>query len=189
MKYKIKNIAKFNSEIIGNEYEYSEICYIDTSSVTEGKLTTIQKLDRKKSPLRAKRLAKNNDIIISTVRPNLKHYYFVKDAPKNLVVSTGFAVIRTTKVNPLYLYYYLTTPNFTEYLIGVAESHTSAYPSFPIEIIEDAEIDLPEEQIQEQIAKILSDLDSKIELNQKMNKTLEKIAQTVFKSWFVDLFA
>ena len=39
---------------------------------------------------------------------------------------------------------------------------------------------------QKAIAKILSDLDSKIELNQKMNKTLEKIAQTVFKSWFVD---
>ena len=187
MKYKIKNIAEFNSENIGNEYTYSQICYVDTSSVTEGKLTTTQKLNRKNSPSRAKRLVKNNDIIISTVRPNLKHYYFVKNAQKNLVVSTGFVVIRATKANPLYLYYYLTTPNFTEYLIGVAESHTSAYPSFPIEIIEDAEIDLPEKQIQGKIAKILSDLDSKIELNQKMNKILEQIAQTIFKSWFVDL--
>lgn len=39
---------------------------------------------------------------------------------------------------------------------------------------------------QKQIAKILSDLDSKIELNRRMNQTLEKIAQAVFKSWFVD---
>ncbi len=35
---------------------------------------------------------------------------------------------------------------------------------------------------QDQIVKILSDLDSKIELNHKINKTLEQIAQTIFKS-------
>lgn len=39
---------------------------------------------------------------------------------------------------------------------------------------------------QKAIAKILSDLDSKIELNQKMNKTLEAIAQAIFKHWFID---
>ncbi len=39
---------------------------------------------------------------------------------------------------------------------------------------------------QKSIAKILSDLDSKIELLQKQNKTLEAIAQALFKHWFVD---
>lgn len=42
---------------------------------------------------------------------------------------------------------------------------------------------LPE---QKAIAKILSDLDSKIELNKKMNSTLEEIGKTLFKRWFVD---
>ena len=36
------------------------------------------------------------------------------------------------------------------------------------------------------IAKILSDLDAKIELNHQMNKTLEKIAHAIFKHWFID---
>lgn len=36
------------------------------------------------------------------------------------------------------------------------------------------------------IAKILSDLDDKIELNHQTNKTLESIAQAIFKQWFVD---
>ncbi|MFA5106200.1 MAG: restriction endonuclease subunit S [Candidatus Micrarchaeia archaeon] len=36
------------------------------------------------------------------------------------------------------------------------------------------------------IAKILSDLDAKIELNRQMNKTLEETAQAIFKHWFVD---
>ena len=39
---------------------------------------------------------------------------------------------------------------------------------------------------QSAIAKILSDLDSKIELSQQMNKTLEAIGQAIFKRWFVD---
>lgn len=43
---------------------------------------------------------------------------------------------------------------------------------------------LPSVQEQRVIAKILSDLDEKIELNHQMNKTLELIAQTVFRDWF-----
>ena len=39
---------------------------------------------------------------------------------------------------------------------------------------------------QQAIAKVLSDLDSKIELNQRMNRTLEAIGQAVFERWFVD---
>lgn len=39
---------------------------------------------------------------------------------------------------------------------------------------------------QQSIAKILSDLDAKIELNNKMNQTLEAIGKVLFKKWFVD---
>lgn len=39
---------------------------------------------------------------------------------------------------------------------------------------------------QSAIAKILSDLDSKIELNQQMNKFLEEISRAIFKRWFID---
>ncbi|MEM3041495.1 MAG: restriction endonuclease subunit S, partial [Nitrososphaerota archaeon] len=47
-------------------------------------------------------------------------------------------------------------------------------------------VPIPKFAEQKYIAKILSDLDSKIELNQKMNKTLEAIGQAIFKHWFVD---
>ena len=39
---------------------------------------------------------------------------------------------------------------------------------------------------QQAISKILSDLDSKIELNNQMNATLEAMAQAIFKHWFID---
>ncbi|MGL5749728.1 MAG: restriction endonuclease subunit S, partial [Paraclostridium sp.] len=48
------------------------------------------------------------------------------------------------------------------------------------------EIKLPLLETQEKIASILSALDDKIELNNEMNKTLEEMAQTLFKRWFID---
>jgi len=45
---------------------------------------------------------------------------------------------------------------------------------------------LPALQTQKAIAKILGDLDAKIELNRKMNENLEAMAQALFQSWFVD---
>jgi len=54
-------------------------------------------------------------------------------------------------------------------------------------LMEDSQISLPPSISEQQsIAKILSDLDSKIELNQQMNKTLEAIGQAIFKHWFID---
>lgn len=47
-------------------------------------------------------------------------------------------------------------------------------------------VDLPPLETQKEIAHILGILDDKIELNRKMNKTLEEIAQTLFKHWFID---
>lgn len=48
------------------------------------------------------------------------------------------------------------------------------------------QLSFPPLSIQNKIANILSTLDDKIELNKKINQTLESIAQTIFKSWFID---
>ena len=47
-------------------------------------------------------------------------------------------------------------------------------------------IDYPPYEIQLQIAKVLSSIDSKIELNRRINGNLEQQAQTLFKAWFVE---
>ncbi len=47
-------------------------------------------------------------------------------------------------------------------------------------------VTIPDINIQIEIAKVLGDLNDKIELNRQINQTLEQIAQAIFKSWFVD---
>jgi len=68
----------------------------------------------------------------------------------------------------------------------VANGATSTYPSIKPTDIENLEIFLPNIEEQRSIAAVLSSLDDKIELLREENRTLEAIAQTLFKEWFVD---
>lgn len=52
--------------------------------------------------------------------------------------------------------------------------------------VKEFKIPIPPLDEQRVIAKVLSDLDEKIETNNKMNKKLEEMAKAIFKQWFVD---
>lgn len=183
----LRNVAKVNEKTIGREYAFDYIEYIDIASVDKGRLLATQKISRNEAPSRAQRIVRDNDILLSTVRPNLKHFAFIQKAEPSLIASTGFAVISAREIDPGYLYYYLTTDKYTNFLVAIADSHTSTYPAFNPDVLENSEIPVPSNAGEQRaIAKILSDLDAKIELNHQMNKTLEQIAQAIFKRWFVD---
>jgi type I restriction enzyme S subunit len=183
---KIGDVARINEVAINKNYSFEEIEYIDIDSVNNGIIEKSQILTLREAPSRAKRIVRDKDIIISTVRPNLKHFAFINKAKPNSIVSTGFAVITSKRINPRFLYYFLITDKYTEYLTAIADAHTSTYPSFNPDIIEKSYCPHPHEEEQTAIAKVLSDLDSKIELNQRMNKNLEAIGQALFKRWFID---
>lgn len=189
MEYKaIKEIANINSENINKEYREKYIMYLDTSNITKGKIEEIVKIDISNAPSRAKRIVRENDIIYSTVRPNLCHYGILRNVVDNMIVSTGFAVIRCdyTKIVPEYLYAYLTLPNITKKMYAIAETSTSAYPSIKPSDLENVIIPIPSMNIQRKIAKILSNLDKKIELNNQINDNLYEISKQLYKRWFID---
>ncbi|SMN15970.1 Type I restriction-modification system, specificity subunit S [uncultured Candidatus Thioglobus sp.] len=134
-----------------------------------------------------KRLVKNEDIVYSTVRPNQEHYGYIKTPKDNLVVSTGFTVIENNKEisSSKYLYFFLTQQRVTSELQQIAEHSTSTYPSIKPSNLEDMKLFLPLLDEQKSIADILVSFDDKIELLRAQNKTLETLAQTLFKEWFV----
>ena len=190
MSIKISDICDINSSNISSKDNYEFINYLDTSNLTEGVIDTLQKLvvGEDKIPSRAKRKVKKNDVLISTVRPNQKHYGILRKLKENLIVSTGFVVLSAKEdiVDAEYLYRYLTQDSITNYLQAIGETSTSAYPSIKPSDIGSLEIELPQLEEQKAIAKVLLDLDQKIEINNKINKKLEEMAQTIFKQWFVD---
>ena len=182
----VKNLAYLNKTNLNSQMNCPVIHYIDIDSVEEGVIKNIKDIDVRSAPSRAKRIVNDKDILISSVRPNLRHYCKIRSPKSCTVASTGFVVLTPKEINPDFLYYSITTKEFTNYLSAIAETSTTAYPSITADVIANYSIACPRENEQRAIAKILSDLDSKIELNRKMNKTLESVAQAIFKHWFIN---
>ena len=83
---------------------------------------------------------------------------------------------------PKFCYYYLT--NHKEYFRSVAVGSTVL--SLRLGHFEHLPIYLPPLSEQKAIAEILSSLDDKIDLLHRQNKTLEDMAQTLFRKWFIE---
>lgn len=115
----------------------------------------------------------------------------------NSGVSLGFAVITTIEgcihdgwlllddcknVDRDFLFYFVNcyTPQLREFAEGTTQ------PNLNTTIARRLLLPLPPIDEQQAIANTLSMLDDKIELNRQMSHTLEAMAQTIFKSWFVD---
>jgi type I restriction enzyme S subunit len=190
MSFKISQICDINDNNLSKKDNIEFINYLDTANLNEGVIDELQYLEvgKDKIPSRAKRKVKINDILVSTVRPNQKHYGIIRDKKKNMIASTGFAVLTSNQniVYPEYLYRFLTQEKITLYLQAIAETSTSAYPSIKPSVIGELEINLPELDEQKAIANILSTLDVKMEVNNQINKKLEEMSQVIFKQWFVD---
>jgi type I restriction enzyme S subunit len=93
---RVKDIATYNDETLDDKTDPElEIEYVDISSVSL--INGIEKLESMtfdKAPSRARRKVKHGDIIVSTVRTYLKAIAPVNHPSENMIVSTGFAVVR-----------------------------------------------------------------------------------------------
>ena len=100
--------------------------------------------------------------------------------------NQAVAIIRPNleKISLQYLRYALINPELKKLLLSKVVHAVQA--NLSLTEIGNCPIPIPKSEEQQSMAKILSDLDSKIELNQQMNKTLESIGQAIFKRWFVD---
>ncbi|OLV25108.1 type I restriction endonuclease [Haemophilus influenzae] len=87
-----------------------------------------------------------------------------------------------SKINVKWLYFQIKHVAFELGIRAVG----SATKFLTKRILDDYEINLPDLDTQNYIARVLWKLENKIQLNTQINQTLEQIAQVLFKSWFVD---
>jgi type I restriction enzyme S subunit len=105
--------------------------------------------------------------------------------PEGWLNQHVFRVTPADGIDPTFFYYLLRylKPNF----VGIARNKQTTglghVTKRDLESIDGATPPLPEQRA---IAHILGTLDYKIELNRRMSETLEAMARTLFKSWFVD---
>jgi type I restriction enzyme S subunit len=126
-----------------------------------------------------------NDILIAKDGSYLKHVFVVKaDRQHAILSSIGILRPNLNKVYPEYIKYYLQTKSVKE-TVSKKYVSGSALPRIILKNFGEIEIIEKDLSTQKKIAKVLSDLDAKIEINNKINQELEAMAKTLYDYWFV----
>lgn len=156
------------------EYGRREFCYIDITSVENGtgEISFDNKIRGIDAPSRARRKVSKGDVLLSTVRPNLKAFSYLTDISDDAVASTGFAVLSPMdKVIGQYVYYLLFDDLMQKQMID--RMGKGSYPSINQKDVEQLRIPLAPIEEQKQIV-------AQIEAEQKIvneNKKLIEIFQ------------
>lgn len=142
-------------------------------------------------PINEKDLAKYRlipgDIVIARTGATTGANYTVRETDPKDVVFASYLIryrIDRSRALPEYVGYCLRSSLWSSFVEGV--SGGSAQPGANAKVLGGFEFDLPDLPEQRAIASVLSSLDAKIDLLHRQNKTLEAMAETLFRQWFVE---
>lgn len=148
------------------EFDYISLSDVDSDCI---EITTTRQIFRT-APSRARRIVKRGDVIISTVRPNLQAFSLIKNEVKDLIVSTGFAVLTPKQIKSEYLYQYVfsqpVSKQFYQLVVG------SNYPAVNSSDVSHLKIAVPPLPEQHRIVSVLSFWDTAIA---KQTALIEKL--------------
>ncbi|MFR4520270.1 MAG: restriction endonuclease subunit S [Fusobacterium sp.] len=133
---------------------------------------------------------RNGDTLLARITPCLENGKtgFVDFLEKNEIAfgSTEYIILREkANITDKNFIYYLSISEDFRNLAIKSMSGTSGRQRVQTDVLLEAEIKLPPLNIQKKIAKILSDIDEKIGLNNKINDNLEKQAELIFNNYFL----
>lgn len=181
---RLKYVCTYNDDVLSETIQKDwELEYVDIGNVSaEDGIQVTQMMPFRQAPSRARRIVRNGDILISTVRTYLKAIAPIIDPPDNMVASTGFAVIRPT--------YEFQSPfaSFALRLEGyineiVARSVGVSYPAINASDLVDIYVPLPPLPEQTKIAAFLdhetAKIDALIAKQQRLIALLEEKRQAV----------
>jgi type I restriction enzyme S subunit len=156
-----------------------ELQYIDIGNVdSTGEIHEVATYRFETAPSRARRVVRDGDVIISTVRTYLQAIAPIISPPENLIVSTGFAVVRPLDgvLDPHYCKYALREPKFMWEV--EARSTGVSYPAINASDLGDIRIELAPLEEQKRIARYLdretTEIDALIAEKERMLALLEE---------------
>ena len=183
--FRLKFAATINDEALPENVDPDfEIAYIDIGNVdSSGAIHEIVDYRFEAAPSRARRIVRDGDVIISTVRTYLQAIAPIIAPPENLIVSTGFAVVRPRpdQLDPGFCRYAVREPRF---LAEVEMRSTGiSYPAINASEIGDIVIALPDLAVQQRTGAFLDNelaqLDNLLEAKQNLLKLLAEKRRTV----------
>ena len=185
-KRQIATVIGDNIARVGRTYNLSDkIKYIDITSIDNRCNEIVKYVEYivENAPSRAQQIVQMGDVLVSTVRPNLKNVAVVRDSFDNMVASTGFCVLRPMElINTEYLFEIVNSDAFAEYLIKMAKG--ASYPAVNGSDIKDFEIAIPPISLQNSFADFVKQVDKSKFVMQKGLEKLELTYKALMQQYF-----
>ncbi|MDQ8943718.1 restriction endonuclease subunit S [Acinetobacter soli] len=178
--FKSKNYSDFEEDIKLLRGDNIAQGYLRWENVKRWKLTD--------DPRESNYFLKTNDVILAMDRPWIEaglKYSIISNKDLPCLLVQRVACLRAKEIlNQQFLRYVIGSKSFTEYVCSIETG--TAVPHISGQQIKDYEFLLPPLPEQKAIASVLSSLDDKIDLLHRQNKTLEAMAETLFRQWFIE---
>ncbi|WP_299892348.1 N-6 DNA methylase [uncultured Lacinutrix sp.] len=186
---KLKDKIKINTESQNPKTTYKDatFTYVDIESMQNGKgeISFDKEVVGNNAPSRARRIAKNDSVIISTVRPYLKGFAYIENAPKDTLFSTGFAILKSKKdteyITKLVYYYFMYSSNLMRQM--EAKMPKASYPSINKTDIELLKIPLIDIKEQAKVTKLIDKIEKENTVLKNKISTIPQRKEEILKKY------
>lgn len=176
---KLKHVAEINTDTLPENTDSTYLLnYLDIGNVnTKGEIIEVQELIFKDAPSRARRVVNAGDTAISTVRTYLRAIVFIDQPPDNLIVSTGFAVLRpTVELYPKFLFRLIQSQQFIDTVVALSTG--VSYPAITPYQLASLAVWLPTFQEQQAITSFVDQETARIdEAIENVRSQIEKLEE------------
>jgi restriction endonuclease S subunit len=184
----LADACEINPESVNPAWEFpgQTINYIDISSVENGtgRFLGYCEIASGEAPSRARRRVRMGDVLLSTVRPNLKAFALLREVRDRSIASTGFAVLRARadKALPAFVLASICSDNAVEQMVRMMGK--GAYPSINQSDVESIQIPLPPLETQRAIVAEIEAEQVLVNANRELIARMEKkIQATLARVW------
>ena len=170
------------------EYVNSGVMFLNSESIKNGVIdeSAVNFISEKKYSEIKKGRIRKSDVLITTRGNGVGNVSFV-DTDKKGLINAQMLILRTNpeEISSKFLFYYFKSKSMQSYINNFASG--SAQPQIPIRDLKQIPLFIFPVEIQQKIAAILSAYDDLIENNKRRIALLEKMAEEVYREWFVRL--
>ena len=154
------------------------VAYVDLANAKDNEIASVTDFEFDEAPSRARRVLRDGDTIVGTVRPGNRSFAFIHEPASNLTASTGFAVLRPSAVeNTEFVYLAATQDSSIEHLAHVADG--GAYPAVRPDVVSGLQIVVPDAHVLKAFHAVAVSLLAKLSANQKQAQTLATLRDTL----------
>lgn len=174
----LENLSSLNPESWTAKKHPQHVAYLDLANTKNNEITEIVEYSFDAAPSRARRVLRDRDTIIGTVRPGNRSFAFIQNAAANLTGSTGFAVLRPAHVSYAEFLYLAATQNSSiDHLAHVADG--GAYPAVRPEVVLGLPCVIPNTPVMEAFHGVVAPLLIKAASNQITASALADLRDTL----------